>query len=83
MTSNHLVYFSYKFHPPNVVVPQSPHMPHPWGGKPEITPPGLYLPLSSEQPSPTVANFKSGGSAFTQVEKLSKVGQLVLDLHDP
>ncbi|KAL5262955.1 hypothetical protein ACHWQZ_G008384 [Mnemiopsis leidyi] len=66
----------YKFHPPNVVVPQNPHLPHPWGGKPEITPPGLYLPLSSEQPSPTVANFKSGGSAFTQVEKLSKSGNV-------
>ncbi|XP_063686263.1 uncharacterized protein LOC134820010 isoform X2 [Bolinopsis microptera] len=66
----------YKFHPPNVVVPQNPHLPHPWGGKPEITPPGLYLPLSSEQPSPTVANFKSGGSAFTQVEKLSKSGSV-------
>lgn len=68
---NTVSYFSYKFHPPNVVVPHKTHLPHPWCNKPDISP--LYLPLSADPASPAVANFKSGGSAFTQVEKLSKV----------
>ena len=52
-----------------------------WPVKPEITPAGLYLSAAvangtaGDLHSPTLASsFKSGGSAFTQVEsKLVKV----------